>query len=77
MVHTRTIKQAAEWFKEQDPNTCLSETAIRALVRSGKVPCGMVGKKYLVTIEALEEYLSGKGQKQGNGVDRFDTWRIE
>ncbi len=55
MVHTRTIKQAAEWFKEQDPNTCLSETAIRALVRAGKGPGGMVGKKYLVTIEALEE----------------------
>ena len=60
MIHTRTSSQAAAWFREQDPNTCLTPTAIRTLLRSGKVPCAKVGKKYLVTLEALEEYLSGK-----------------
>ena len=59
MLHTRTIREAAAWFKSQDPQTCLTETAIRTLVRSGRVPCVRVGKKYLVTIEALEAYLSG------------------
>ena len=59
MLHTRTIREAAAWFKSQDPQTCLTETAIRTLLRSGRVPCVRVGKKYLVTIEALEAYLSG------------------
>ena len=62
MIHTRTICEAAIYFKERDPETCLTETAIRTLVRSGRVPSVKVGKKYLVTIEALEEYLAGKSQ---------------
>ena len=70
MLHTRTIREAAVWFKSQDPQTCLTETAIRTLVRSGKVPSVRVGKKYLVTLEALEAleaYLAGKKQN-GRGV---------
>ena len=59
MIRTRTIREAAAYFKERDPNTCLTETAIRTLLRSGAVPCARVGKKYLVTIEALEVYLAG------------------
>ena len=59
MLHTRTIREAAVWFKSQDPQTCLTETAIRTLLRSGRVPCVRVGKIYLVTIETLEVYLSG------------------
>ena len=59
MLHTRTIREAAVWFKTQDPQTCLTETAIRTLVRSGKVPSVRVGKKYLVALEALEAYLAG------------------
>jgi len=63
MVHTRTIREAAACFKRRDPQTCLTETAIRMLVRSGQVPCVKVGKKYLVTLEALEEYLAGKNRR--------------
>ena len=78
MLHTRTIRDAAAWFKSQDPQTCLTETAIRTLLRSGRVPCVRVGKKYLVTIEALEAYLSGvdttpvPSEKTSRKV-----WRIE
>ena len=78
MLHKRTIREAAAWFKSQDPQTCLTETAIRTLLRSGRVPCVRVGKKYLVTIEALEAYLSGDETvpvPSGN-TDR-KVWRIE
>ena len=51
------------YFKERDPNTCLTETAIRTLLRNGAVPCARVGKKYLVAIEALEIYLAGSLSK--------------
>ena len=63
MIRTRTIREAAMYFKEADPNTCLTETAIRTLLRNGAVPCARVGKKYLVTIEALEIYLAGSLSK--------------
>ena len=59
MVRTRTIREAAVYFHEQDPVTCLTETAILTLLRSGTVPCARVGKKYLVSLEALEAYLTG------------------
>ena len=63
MIRTRTIREAAAYFKERDPNTCLTETAIRTLLRTGAVPSARIGKKYLVAIEALEEYLSGAIQQ--------------
>lgn len=78
MLHTRTIREAAAWFKGQDPQTCLTETAIRTLVRSGRVPCVRVGKKYLVTIEALENYLSGQTEAPVPSVaQRKNVWRVE
>ena len=64
MIHTRTIREAAAWFREQDPETSLTETAIRTLLRTGQVPCIRVGKKYLVTLEALESYLAGQLQPE-------------
>ena len=78
MLHTRTIREAAAWFKSQDPQTCLTETAIRTLLRSGRVPCVRVGKKYLVTIEALEAYLSG-GETEPAPLEKTTrkVWRIE
>lgn len=59
MLHPRTIREAAAWFKTQDPDTALTETAIRRLVRTGTVPSIRIGKKYLVNLEALESYLAG------------------
>ena len=63
MIRTRTIREAAAYFKETDPETCLTETAIRTLLRTGAVPSARIGKKYLVSIDSLEEYLSGAIQK--------------
>ena len=59
MIHTRTIREAAAYFQAADPHTSLTETAIRTLLRTGAVPSARVGRKYLVTIEALESYLEG------------------
>ncbi len=60
MVRTRTIKEAYAYFKEADPNTAVTENFIRKLLITGKVPCVKVGRKFLVTLEALEEYLNGQ-----------------
>ena len=62
MVRTRTIKEAAAYFRKNDPQTCLTETAIRTLLRTGAVPIIRVGKKYLVSLEALEKYLMSEAE---------------
>lgn len=59
MIRMRTIAQAVEHFKAQDPDTCLTEWYIRGLVKRGVVPCHKAGnKKYLVNLDALEAYLA-------------------
>lgn len=60
LLRVRTIREAAAWFKQEDPYTALTETAIRGLIYKNKIPYAKVGKKYLITIEALEKYLAGQ-----------------
>lgn len=81
MVRTRTIKEAAAYFREEDPQTCLTETAIRTLLRSGAVPSVRVGKKYLVSLEALEGYLVGEigptEQENAPSSKASNIWQIK
>ncbi|MDE7219771.1 MAG: helix-turn-helix domain-containing protein [Oscillospiraceae bacterium] len=81
MVRTRTIKEATAYFREKDPQTSLTETAIRMLLRSGAVPSVKVGKKYLVTLEVLERYLTGEiAPMQQEGIPNSKAskvWQIE
>lgn len=58
--HMRTIDAAWKHVKEKDPETCLTRTALRRLVVSGKVPSTRIGKKYLVCLETLDDYLEGR-----------------
>ncbi len=75
-MRTRTIREAAAYFRESDPQTCLTETAIRRLISSGAVPCARVGRKYLVTVEALEAYLSGNCQPTAQ-AKLNKVWKIK
>ena len=54
-----TIDQAFEYVLSQDAETGLTKTALRRLVTSGKLPSVTVGNKYLISLETLEDYLSG------------------
>ena len=75
-MRARTIREAASYFRETDPQTCLTETAIRRLICSGTVPSARVGRKYLVTLEALEAYLSGAIQLPAKSKPA-KVWKIE
>lgn len=59
MPRMRTIDQAAEWLRANDPETAFTKTALRRLVTTGELPCVRVGQKYLVSLETLEDYLQG------------------
>ena len=78
MIRTRTIREAAAYFHEADPQTCQTETANRTLLRTGAVPSARVGRKYLVTIKALETYLEGSvGPKTPTEPSPHRKWQIK
>ena len=71
----RTINQAADYLREQDSETAFTNTALRRLIVTGKVPSVRVGNKYLVSLEALDEFLSSgntqeKQEQQAPGAIR-------
>ena len=66
MVRIRTIEQAYQEIKQNDPNTALSKYRFRQLVETGEIPSTKSWVKSLVDMEQVEKYLSNllsvKGQ---------------
>ena len=54
----RTISEAITEIKEADPQTALTPTALRRMVKIGEIPSVRAGCKYLVNLDILFEYLS-------------------
>lgn len=50
------------YIAANDPKTALTQTALRRLVKTGAIPSVRIGTKYLVALEAVEEYLQGSQQ---------------
>ncbi len=59
MAKLRTLSEAYNYIKEQDPDTAITANALRRLVVSRQVPRVMIGKKYLLDMDALQEFLKG------------------
>lgn len=60
----RTAPGALAIIREQDPETELTLTYIRRLIKTGQVPCVPVGRKRLVNVDLLLRFLEeGGGQK--------------
>ena len=59
MPKIRTLTEAYNCIKEQDEGTAITPYALRRMVLSGKVPCTKAGKKYLIDMDVLFEYLKG------------------
>ena len=56
-MRMRTIDQAAEYVRAIDPETALTKTAIRRKVIAGEIPSSKAGRKYLLDLDRLEEFL--------------------
>lgn len=54
----RTMQQAYEAIKKEDPDTCLTLHRLKMLVRSGHIPYTKAGKKYLINLDMLFERLA-------------------
>lgn len=53
----RGIRQAIEELKQLDPNTALTERALRRLIITGELPSVRIGAKYLINMDVLISYL--------------------
>ena len=53
----RTINEAMDWLKKADPGTAITPHALRRLIVSGELPHVMIGRKYLINLHTLEDYL--------------------
>lgn len=54
----RTTKEAAAEIKAADPNTAVTEYHIRQLALSGVLPRVKAGRKLLINLDTLIEYLT-------------------
>lgn len=54
----RTINEAAAEIRALDPHTAVTPHFIRQLILDGKIPSVMAGRKYLVNLDGLQEYLA-------------------
>lgn len=53
MCKIRSIKQAADYFKEADPGTQITEYTLRRLIANGTIPAIKSGNKFLVNIDQI------------------------
>lgn len=54
----RGIKQAVEEIRTSDPDTALTEKALRRMIINGEIPHVTIGRKYLVNLNTLYKYLN-------------------
>ena len=64
----RTVHEAAQELKQLDPSTAVTEYHIRRLVLSGKLPKIKAGKKYLINLDLLLDYLAQPCEEVYGGV---------
>lgn len=60
MVQMRTIRQAIEQIRQTDPDTAISFNSLRLAVLNGEIPSVKVGNRFLVSMDNVYSYYSGK-----------------
>lgn len=58
MTKMRTIRQTIELLQKSDPDTSLTEHALRMMVKRGDIPFLRIGNKVLINFNSLCQYLS-------------------
>lgn len=58
LARMRTLDECFTEIKKMDKNTAISKYYIRQLAISGKIPVVMCGRKRLINLDGLIEYLS-------------------
>lgn len=53
MCKIRSIKQVAEYFRQLDPETQITEYTLRKLIADGTIPSIKTGNKHLVNLDQV------------------------
>ena len=62
-MRLRTVPEAFRELKKEDPSTAFTMTALRRLVKTGKIPVVLIGNKRLVDLDTLpEELMTAKAE---------------
>ena len=62
----RTIKECINEIKELDPHTAVTEYHLRQLTITGVIPRVKAGKKYLINLDTVLEYLQNPTAEKFN-----------
>lgn len=55
----RTIKGIVDELRKDDPDTSVTEYALRSWIKSGALPSVKSGNKYLLDMEVVQKFLAG------------------
>lgn len=58
MLTLRAPKKCAQFFRERDPNTAITEHYLRRLVANGDIPSIRNGTKILIAVEDVEAFIA-------------------
>lgn len=64
MSRVRTQQELLAYIKSKDPDTALTESALRRMVLSGAIPHIPVGRRKLVDLDVLDDLLDSPGKLQ-------------
>lgn len=64
-MKVRKIKNSLEEIKAEDSNTYLTEYAIRQMVANGEISHIRRGRKILIDLDELKEYLANGAKQKG------------
>lgn len=53
MCRMRSIRETAQFFKEMDPDTQITEKTLRNMIAEGTIPAVKTGVKYLINVDLL------------------------
>ena len=53
MCRMRSIQETADFFRDMDDRTQITESTLRKMIAEGSIPFVKTGKKYLINLDAL------------------------
>lgn len=65
MCRMRSIRETARMFKEMDPDTQITEKALRNMIAEGSIPYVKTGVKFLLNVDLLLDMFGNPGVSSG------------
>lgn len=67
MPRLRTLTETYRYLTDKDSETAITQNALRQMVITGQLPCVKAGKKYLIDLDTLDEFLKGNNSSKYTG----------